>query len=392
MIEKVWHYVEEQHMLLENDYVVAGVSGGADSVCLLYMLLELRKRIPFSIHVVHINHMIREEAGEDAAYVEALCGQYQLPFTLFCRDVEQEARKRKLSCEETGRQIRYEAFYQVIHEYACGKRGRIAIAHNKNDCCETFLFHLFRGSGLQGLSGIRPVRDDIIRPILCMERGEIETFLKEKEITYCIDKTNLEDNYTRNRIRHHILPVAEKEISQNVVLHIGEACQRISEAYELIEDLTSQAYKACIRVDEKGIHILGEPFLTLHKTIQSYCLREALIRATGNSRNLESIHVQSLQGLMERQCGRQLDMPYGIVARREYGGICLTKKQEIPKDCFVEYLIGQEERQRLEAGEAVYISLSAQEELVIVLHKGFQWKNIPEKTYTKWLDYDKMKK
>ena len=391
MIEKVWHYVEEQHMLSENDYVVAGVSGGADSVCLLYMLLELQKRIPFLIHVVHMNHMIREEAGEDAAYVEALCRQHELPFTLFCRDVEQEARKRKLSCEETGRQLRYEAFYQVIREQAQGRRGRIAIAHNKNDCCETFLFHLFRGSGLQGLGGIRPVREDIIRPILCLERIEIEAFLKEKEISYCIDKTNLEDNYTRNRIRHHILPVAEKGISQNTVAHISEACERIHEAYELIEDMTIQAYEACIRTDEKGIHILEKPFFALHKTIQGYCLREALARVAGSRRNLEAVHVQSLGELFGKQCGRQLDMPYEVIARREYEGICLVRKQEVQEEPFAEYRIRQEEESLLEAGETVFIALSEQEELAIALYRGSEWKNIPQKAYTKWFDYDKIK-
>ena len=103
MIEKVRSFVEEQDMLKEHDYVVAGVSGGADSVCLLYMLLELQKKIDFQIHVVHINHMIREEAGEDAAYVEALCKEHKLPFSLICRDVEKEAAERQLSTEEMGR-------------------------------------------------------------------------------------------------------------------------------------------------------------------------------------------------------------------------------------------------------------------------------------------------
>ena len=390
MIEKVWRYVEEQHMLSAHDYVVAGVSGGADSVCLLYMLLELQKRIPFSVHVVHMNHMIREEAGEDAAYVEALCKKHALSFTLFCRDVEQEARKRKLSTEETGRQLRYEAFYQVLRDYADGRRGRIAIAHNKNDCCETFLFHLFRGSGLQGLSGIRPVREDIIRPILCLERYEIEAFLREKDISFCIDKTNLEDNYTRNRIRHHILPIANEEISQNAVGHIGEACERISEAYELIEDLTKLACQACIRTDEKGIHVLKEPFLTQHKTIQGYCLREVLTRAAGSRRDLEAVHVQSIRELFDKQCGRQLDLPYEIIARREYEGICLTKRQEEKEVSAMEHVITQEEQRRLLSGETLHLALSEQEELAITLIKDFEWKNIPPKTYTKWFDYDKI--
>lgn len=390
MIEKVWRYIEEQHMLSEHDYVVAGVSGGADSVCLLYMLLELRKRKDFTIHVVHINHMIREEAVEDAAYVESLCKMHDLPFTLVCRDVEKEAKERQLSTEEAGRQIRYEAFYQVIQEYAGERRGRIAVAHNKNDCCETFLFHLFRGSGLQGLSGIRPVRGDIIRPILCLERSEIEAYLQEKQISFCIDKTNFEDNYTRNRIRHHILPIASEEISGNAIGHISDACERISEAYEFIADLTKEAYRDCVRTDEKGTHILEKPFRELHTTLQGYCLREALAGVAGSSKDLEAVHVQQLCALMDKQCGRQLHLPYDLIAWREYEGIRLEKLQKRQKTESVEFLIGEDERKKLESGELVSITLSEQEKLEISLKKADACKNIVQKTYTKWLDYDKI--
>lgn len=391
MIEKVWRYVEEQHMLAEHDYVVAGVSGGADSVCLLYMLLELQKRICFTIHVVHINHMIRKEAGEDAAYVEALCRKYELPFTLICKDVEHEAKEQKKSCEEVGREIRYQAFYQVLQENAGKRRGRIAIAHNKNDCCETFLFHLFRGSGLQGLSGIRPVRDDIIRPILCLEREEIEAFLQEKQISYCIDKTNLEDNYTRNRIRHHILPIANEQISSQAIMHIQEACERINEAYEFLEYVTKQACEECVRVDEKGIHILEEPFLALHKTIQGYCLREALTKAAGSKKDLEAVHITELGSLFSKQCGKKLNLPYNIVAWREYEGVRLEKNVQKKEEVLECFLLDPKQQERLVTGAPVCIILSPDEELKIVLKKGFSWKNIPQKTYTKWLDYDKIK-
>lgn len=390
MIEKVWRYIEEQHMLSEHDYVVAGVSGGADSVCLLSMLLELRKRKDFTIHVVHVNHMIRKEAGEDAAYVEALCKKQDLPFTLVCRDVEKEAEEKQLSTEEMGRQIRYEAFYQVIQEYAGERRGKIAVAHNKNDCCETFLFHLFRGSGLQGLSGIRPVRGDIIRPILCLERSEIEAYLQEKQISFCIDKTNFEDNYTRNRIRHHILPIASEEISGNAIGHISEACERISEAYALIADLTKKAYKDCVWIDEKGTHILEKPFRALHVTLQGYCLREALSGVAGSSKDLEAVHVQQLSMLMDKQCGRQIHLPYDVIAWREYEGIRLEKNERIQKTQKIDISLGEEEREKLESGEMVSVILSEQEQLDISLKKADECKNIVQKTYTKWLDYDKI--
>ena len=151
MINRIKRYIEEQNMFAEGDYVVAGVSGGADSICLLCVLLEISQNIPITIHVVHINHGIRQEAGEDAEYVEEFCGRRQIPFTLVEEDVPAIAAKNHISTEEAGREVRYDAFYRVLEENRGTHRGRIAIAHNRNDCCETFLFHLFRGSGLKGL-------------------------------------------------------------------------------------------------------------------------------------------------------------------------------------------------------------------------------------------------
>ena len=160
-------------MLQAGDRVVAGISGGADSVCLLFLLRAYAQKLPISLAVVHINHGIRKEAAEDAAFVENLCKQWEIPFFLRNVDVRALAAKEKCSEEEAGRRARYAAFSQVAEEINANK---IAVAHNANDCSETMLFHLFRGTGVKGLSGIAPVRDNIVRPILCLERGEIEVF------------------------------------------------------------------------------------------------------------------------------------------------------------------------------------------------------------------------
>ena len=164
MVDKVLQYVKEHHMIEAGDCIVAGVSGGADSVCLLLMLLEIRKAIPIEIRVVHVNHLIRTDAETDADYVQKLCLVHDLPFTLVEEDVEALAHKLHISTEEAGRNVRYSVFEKELG----AKKGRIAIAHNKNDSCETFLFHLFRGTSLRGLTGILPVRDRIIRPLLCL--------------------------------------------------------------------------------------------------------------------------------------------------------------------------------------------------------------------------------
>ena len=155
MINKVLEYVKKYRMIEPEDTIVAGISGGADSVCLLFILLEIRRRIPFFLRAVHINHGIRPDAARDACYVRELCALQNIPFFLVEENVRQKAREHRRSEEEEGRILRYEAFERVLG----AQKGRIAVAHNSNDRAETMLFHLFRGTGLGGMSGIPPVRN-----------------------------------------------------------------------------------------------------------------------------------------------------------------------------------------------------------------------------------------
>lgn len=183
MVEEVLQYMTQYHMVEPGDVVITGVSGGADSVCLLLVLQKLAAELSISIEAVHINHGIRTEAAGDAEFVRRLCEDRGIPFHLVCADVEAQAKQEKMSTEEMGRKIRYEAFRQILGE----RKGRIAVAHNSNDRAETMLFHLFRGTGLAGVCGIRPVQGEIIRPLLFLERKEIEQWLQEQEISFCTD-------------------------------------------------------------------------------------------------------------------------------------------------------------------------------------------------------------
>ncbi|MCM1182253.1 MAG: tRNA lysidine(34) synthetase TilS [Roseburia sp.] len=390
MINRVMAYVNEQHMFDEDDDVVAGVSGGADSVCLLFMLLEIRRVIPIRIHVVHVNHLLRAQAGDDAAYVERLCRRLELPFTLVERDVAAIAAERRISTEEAGRAVRYEAFNEALGD----DRGKIAVAHNKNDCCETFLFHLFRGSALKGLAGIPPVRDRIVRPLLCLERAQIEAFLAQRRIAFCIDHTNLEDNYTRNKIRHHIMETVGKEISPAVTEHIGEACARIGEAWELIADLTAAGYDNCVTCKEQCgetvYYLNAEAFHALHGTIQGYVLMELLSRAAGSARDLTAAHVARLRELLSRQCGRQADLPCGLTAVRDYDGLHIRSASQTACAPAAETVLGEPEISRLLAGECLRIPWREGAALEFLLQKTDKLQNIPQKKYTKWFDYDKI--
>ncbi len=397
MINRVLEYAAQQHMFEEKDYVVAGVSGGADSVCLLFMLLELKKVFDLEIGVVHINHLIRREAGEDAEYVRELCRQYDLPFTLVECDVEKIASERHISVEEAGRNVRYEAFYEALGE----RKGKIAVAHNKNDCCETFLFNLFRGSSLRGLVGIRPVREKIVRPLMCLERAEIEDFLRERNIKFCIDATNFEDNYTRNKIRHHILKTAQSEISPSVISRIGDACERIKDAYDLIEALTANAYKECVVSNEQSgaghafvlCNINAERFAVLHDTLKGYVAMEALMRAAGSRKDIEAVHVRQLLELFDKQCGRSIDFPYGLRALRTYEGVTIGKREAFDKnaDEYPQIEVTKEQLESLGEGKSLSFEWGKQGKIEFSVINKSNLQNIEQKKYTKWFDYGKIK-
>jgi tRNA(Ile)-lysidine synthase len=230
MMEKVFKYIREKGLIKKNDHIIAGVSGGADSVCLLLLLIEMKREWNLKIHVVHVHHGIGgKEADEDAAFVEKLCKEKQLSFSCHYVDIPKVSQTEGISCEEAGRQERYRIFNQVMKEKTAYK---IAVAHNLNDNSETILWNLFRGTHIKGLGGIAPENGVLIRPILCLTREEIEEWLEEKEIDYRKDSTNDQEIYTRNRIRKNILKEARENINFRSLEHIagaGEALREIEE-------------------------------------------------------------------------------------------------------------------------------------------------------------------
>lgn len=380
-------------MLSEGDVVAAGVSGGADSVCLLFVLLQLRQEIPFSLAAVHVNHGIRPEAGQDAAYVEKLCGRLGVPFYLVERDVRQAARESGCSTEEAGRKIRYAALRQALAQMdpaaVAQGRGKIAVAHNSNDRAETMLFHLFRGTGLTGLCGIRPVRGQVIRPLLCVERWEIEAFLKEKGISYCIDRTNQEDTYTRNRIRRHILPYVEQEIAGNAVAHMGSTSELLMEAEDFVRQETQRAYEGCVTEKAGALRMdigrMQEKHPLLRKRLILRCL-EGLIPAR---RDITAVHVRSIEELTGKDGSPRISLPYGICVRREYGDLVFERTEE---DAAGEPGEPRERGWEICPEPACQVKLPG---LGILRCRVFSCEKnaeIPQNRYTKWFDYDKIKK
>ncbi len=391
MLKKVDAYVRQFHMLSEGDTVVAGVSGGADSVCLLLVLQGMQKKIPFSLHVVHVNHGIRQEAGQDAAFVEGLCKELQVPFFLVQRDVVRLAKEQGMSTEEAGRKVRYEAFLQVLKqvdpEALAAGRGKIAVAHNANDQAETMLFHLFRGSGLTGLCGIRPVREQIIRPLLCVEREEIEDFLQQKGMSYCIDKTNDEDTYTRNRIRHHILPYAREWVSEGAIGHMINTAQLLQETEDFVKQVTQMAYDKCVtsvgRQTDQGLQIQIPEALTYPPLIRRYLILSVLEECISARKDVTARHVNVVVSFLENPGNRCLSLPGGFLARREYDRLIVERDpvgQELPGQAWV-----------IDPADTGEIGVPGLGTLEFQVFDRKILEDIPQNQYTKWFDYDKIK-
>lgn len=205
MERKVREAVRRYRLLEKGDRVVVGVSGGADSAALLHLLCMMREEWAFSIAVCHVNHCLRgEESDRDEAFVRQICADYGVKLFCFTEDVTRLARETGKSVEEAAREVRYRRLEEEADAFGPGTK--IATAHTLSDSMETMLFHLARGTGPAGLCGIPPVRGRIVRPLITVTRHEVEAYCRERGLSYVTDSTNLTDDYTRNLIRHTIVP------------------------------------------------------------------------------------------------------------------------------------------------------------------------------------------
>lgn len=381
--DKVKDFVKENEMLARNCAVIAGVSGGNDSMTMLHLLRRLREIWHFHLRVVHVNHGIRgAEADRDQRMVETVCTESNIPCSVYRYDVPELSVKWKLGTEETGRIVRRQAFDAETHK--CRKQYavvRTALAHNKNDLAETMLHHLARGTGLRGLCSLKPVNGEVIRPLLCLERREIDDYIRECGIPSVLDSTNLEDEYTRNRIRRHLLPVMEREINAKTVEHMAETSRLLSEAEEFLTDEAAQL--AADYREPDGSYCLGEGFFQKKQILKSYGVRTILEKLSGRSRDLTQTHIRQVLELYSCRVSKRISLPYGLEAVRTYDGVILRKKiQQEP---------GTEGRKEQE------IPLPATSEEVETPFGRFTIKvfsysgeKILEKKYTKWLDCDKI--
>ena len=436
--DQVLAAIEEYHMLPPGARVVVGISGGADSVCLLTVLETLRRRgcLPgVRLRAVHVHHGLRVSADADEQYVRELCARLEIPLSVRHADAAAAANERGMGVEEAGRMLRREAFCGECAAWdkeadtsgeryassgssaecapeagepmpaASGKGNsasgsssqgicRVALAHHMEDSAETLLFHLCRGSSAAGLAGIRPVSaledsfgEDaspvpVIRPLIRSSRAEIEAWLTRNGWSWCTDETNADTGYTRNYLRREIFPELEAHVNAGAARHMAKAALEWSEAEEVLREETRRRLDGC-RMMTEGVNDVYSVSELAGSTLfwRRRMLYEALVQAADGggespARDVTSAHVGALLGLLETQGPARIDLPHGLRARKEYGRLIFERKDRA------------EGTPPEEDGE---YALSPERYRTRTFPYHAQMRaQIPAGPCTKWIDYDKI--
>lgn len=295
IINIVKNNIVENSLVKKGDKIVVAVSGGPDSMCLLDTLYRLKDELEFSILVAHVNHGIRIESDLEKEYVEKYCKERNIPFFYLKVDVPKLSKEKKISEETCGRMVRYDFFEKVRQE---NNADLIAVAHNLNDNIETILLNQIRGCGLKGLIGMDFKFNNIIRPLLTIEKKDILVYNNELELHPCFDKTNEEDIYLRNKIRLQLIPYL-KELNPNFVANISRMRNILKEDNDFIEEYTNIVFdKVIIKIDNSKIVFDFSKFMNEHKSIQKRIIRKIIEKKISNLDGIENIHVLDIIKLL----------------------------------------------------------------------------------------------
>ena len=312
MRDKVLNTINKYNLINDGDRIVLGVSGGPDSIAMLNILNDIKNdknlHMNFDIIVAHVNHMIREEAIDDQRFVENFCKKIGVSFYAKSIDVQKIANNKKIGTEEAGRNARYEFFDEILEKENANK---IAIAHNKNDKIETIIMNMLRGSGITGLKGIEPIKNNkYIRPLIECERFEIEEYCAKNGIEPRIDRTNFENVYTRNKVRNIVIPFIKQEFNPNIIQTMDRLSDLVKEEDEYLEKLVETKYNDYVEQEDKGQIIMNlKDFNKEEKVIKSRLLLYTISRLLGTTKGIEKIHIEDIIKLCEKNIGNKYLTP-----------------------------------------------------------------------------------
>lgn len=375
IIQKIEEFIRYNHMIERGDHLIVGVSGGADSICLLLVLIRLQDVFGHQISVVHVDHGIRGDAAKrDAEFVRSFCEEHSIKCHICRCRVPEYAHMHGMSEEEAGRAVRYEAFREEKKKYPAQK-VKIAVAHHLQDHAETMLFHLVRGTGIRGLAAIEPMCGDIIRPLLNTSRKEIEAYLALTGQNYCVDATNETDTYSRNKIRHQVLP-ALCEINSCASEHMYQTARQLQEIGDYLSKQAAAAQATCCTIVPDKVRIGKEKFSGLDTVIQWEMLHQILGILAGSRKDITREHICRVRELFDKQNGRRVKLPYKMEAVRVYSGV----------EIHVVKNVKNAENEAVNKRD----HLEKQFSFRIIEQFSEHMSQISKKKYTKCFDYDKI--
>ena len=340
-IAKLRNYIREKNLFSAEVKLLLGVSGGSDSIALLYLFSLLRSEIDITLLAVHINHQLRgEESEADAVLVRDICQKLGVPLIV---------RKINLTdkSENQARQKRFEAFQQVLDAY---QFDYIVTGHHSNDQTETMLLNLFRGAGLSGLAGLRPRSGKVLHPLLCFSKKELQDLLVEAQIPWREDSSNQELSYRRNWIRHKLLPLLEQEINPQISTSLGTQAEIFADAEDMIlKRMKSLLKKVVLEQDNQKVILSLSALKHFSKLEQYYIIREVIAEISGSRRDFFAHNFENIINLYSAEGSKKVSLNNGIEAVKEYDKLIIKfseESQPIPEPIVVE-----EDRSRVVWGD-----------------------------------------
>jgi tRNA(Ile)-lysidine synthase len=328
--QKILTFIQENSLAARREKLVVAVSGGADSVCLLYALAGLRQKLGISLHVAHLNHQLRDkESDADARYVAGLAKKLGIPATVAARDVKAYQQEHRLSLEEAAREVRYSFFAEVAKAAGTDK---VAVGHTADDHVETLLLHIIRGSGTKGLRGLAPLNTlnvsgrklTVIRPLLALSRAETVAYCRDRKLKPRLDATNLSTEPLRNKVRLRLLPELRQYNPQ-----INEALSRLSHTaaddLDFIEKEAQRLQNDVLQKEKGSVVINKKDFLALHPALQRQLLRSAVASLLGSLKDIESSHIEDVIEALPKPAGKVITLPFGLNFTIEYDRYILAK-------------------------------------------------------------------
>lgn len=368
-------------MFNKKDRVIVAVSGGPDSISLLHILYNLKDELEITLYAAHVNHCLRgKEADADEEYVRNFCRNYSIEFRSKRINIDEISKIKNISHESAGREARYEFFEEFRKEVSAQK---IAIAHNSNDQAETILMRIMRGSGTEGLTGIKPVRDNIfVRPLINNSRDEIEKYCRENNLQPRIDKTNLEAIYSRNKIRLQLIPYMQEHFNKDIVQILNRLSDTIKVDNDYLEIISKEKYKKYCDVTSEKVIISKKAFLE-HDAILTRIIRLAIYNIEGNLYNVERVHIYDIIHIQKQHTGKMTMLPNNLCAINNYSDIYICKKENRNKE-------NNSKEYMLHNGVNILQDINLRIKLSLIDKKVNI--NVKGENLIKYFDYDKIKK